>query len=215
MSTSERVAATCPACSPDVETVHEVVSPGGQATVRCTDCGHVHKTRIETPTTDEIDVVVSRDGESETATADVPVDERLAVGEEFLLDDGDLLATVRITSLELPDGERVDDAAASDVRTIWGRAVDNVAVNVTIHPKEGGREDTRSVKLGVPGDHEFVVGETEDHGDESFTVEQVLVRDDAVGYDREGFDHPGDAVVAKDVKRVFVRDETSDAWSAW
>jgi uncharacterized Zn finger protein len=67
----------------------------------------------------------------------------------------------------------------------------------------------------VPGDHEFVVGETESHGDEEFTVEQVLVREKAAGYDREAYERRGDSVAAKDVKRVFAREETSDAWSAW
>ncbi|MFB6128411.1 MAG: HVO_0476 family zinc finger protein, partial [Halorhabdus sp.] len=41
---SQRVGLPCPACSPDLETVHEVLSTGGQATVRCTECDHVHKT---------------------------------------------------------------------------------------------------------------------------------------------------------------------------
>ncbi|MEF8774669.1 MAG: HVO_0476 family zinc finger protein [Halobacteriales archaeon] len=215
MSEHERVAATCPACSPDLETVHEVLNPGGQATVRCTECGHVHKTRIESTTTVETDVVVSQEGESFSATADVPVEETLVVGEEFLLDDERMLATVRITSLELPDGGRVEEADGGDVRTIWGRAVDNVAVDVTVHPKEDTGDETRSVTVRVPGDHEFVVGETESHGDEEFTVEQLLVRDDAAGYDREQYDRRGDAVAAKDLKRAFARDETGDAWSAW
>jgi uncharacterized Zn finger protein len=67
----------------------------------------------------------------------------------------------------------------------------------------------------VPGDHEFVVGETETDGDEKFLVERLLVREDAAGYDRETFERRGDAVAAKDLKRVFGTDRTSDAWSAW
>jgi uncharacterized Zn finger protein len=215
MSQSERVAATCPSCSPGGDTVHEVLAPGGQATVRCTECGHVHKTKIESPTRRPVDVVVSQDGESFSATEDVPVEETLAVGEEFVLDAEEALMTVRITSLQLPGDERVEEAVADDVVTIWTRAVDNVAVNVTIHPTDGNRDHSRNVKVQVPGDHEFVVGAETEFGDERFDVEGIHVADDAVGHDHEHLDVRGDAVAAKDVKRVYGRDQTTDAWSAW
>ncbi|MFB6128410.1 MAG: HVO_0476 family zinc finger protein, partial [Halorhabdus sp.] len=66
-----------------------------------------------------------------------------------------------------------------------------------------------------PGDYEFVVGESDDLGDFSFTVEGIHLRDDAVGYDHEKLDYDGDSAVAKDVNRLYLRDEESDAWSAW
>lgn len=214
--TTERVAATCPSCSPDLETVHEVLKPGGsQVTVRCTDCSHVHKTRIEDEQTVERHVVVSQEDESFTATAEPPASETLATGEEFILDTEEAIVTARITSLELSNNERVDEAEAEDVQTIWTRAVGNVGVNATIHPKDGGREDTRSVTLQVPGDYEFEVGAVDELGGEEFTVEGIYLREDAVGYDHDKIDFDGDSAVAKDVKRLYVRDETSTAWSAW
>jgi len=215
MNQSERVAATCPSCSPGGETVHEVLAPGGQATVRCTACGHVHKTRIEERSTRPVDVVVSQDGESFTATEDVPVDETLAVGEEFVLDAPEALVTVRITSLQLPEDRRVEEATADDVVTIWTRAVDNVGVDVTVHPTDGNRAESRTVTLQVPGDYELVVGEAVSAGEETFEVEGIHVEDDAVGYDQDKLDFAGDTVLAKDAKRVYGRDETTDAWSAW
>jgi uncharacterized Zn finger protein len=215
MSQSERVAATCPSCSPEVETVHEVLSPGGQATVRCTECGHVHKTTVEEPATREVDVVVSQEGESFSATADVPAEETLAVGEEFVLDAPEALLTVRITSLQLPEDRRVNEAHADDVVTIWTRAVDNVAVDVTVHPTDGNRDRSRNLEVLVPGDHEFVVGEAASFGEETFEIEGIHVADDAVGYDHDKLDFEGDAVLAKDVKRLYGRDATTDAWSAW
>lgn len=215
MSQSERVAAPCPSCSPGGETVHEVLSPGGQATVRCTECGHVHKAAVTEPSTRQVDVVVSQDGQSFSATEAVPVGETLSVGEEFVLDAPEALMTVRITSLQLPEDRRVEEADAEDVVTIWTRAVDNVAVNATVHPADGNRDESRNVKLQVPGDREFVVGETVSAGDEAFTVTGIHVTDDAVGYEHEKLDFDGDAVFAKDVKRVYGRDETSSAWSAW
>ena len=210
---AERVAVVCPACGH--ETVHEVLKPGGQATVRCTECGHTHKTEIETETEIEKDVVVSQDGESYHTTVDAPPEEQIAVGEEFIVDTPEAIQQVRITGIELAGDKRVEKARVEDAATIWTRVVDNVAVNVTLHPKEESRDETRSLKVHVPGDYEFTVGETEDLGGEEFTVEGILVRDDATGYDFEKLDHDGDTVVAKDVKRVYVRDESTSAWSAW
>jgi len=211
----ERVALPCPACSPDLETVHEVLKPGGQVTVRCTECDHVHKTQLPEASEIQRKVVVSQEGESFSTQVDVPAEEELATGEEFLLETEEAIMTVRITSLE-PDGEqRVDEATAEDVRTIWTRAVGNVSVNVTMHPKDGRHDETESFKLHIPGDEEFIVGRSSEYGDNEFTVEGFHVRDDAHGYDRDRYDQGGDSVVAKDVKRLYVRDESTTAWSAW
>ena len=212
--TAARVALPCPACSPDLETVHEVLSPGGQATVRCGDCGHVHKSELPDSETVERRVVVSQGDESVPATVDVPADEQLAKGEEFLLETDEAVHTVRITSLEL-ESSRTEEATAADVETIWGRAVGNVAVNVTAHPKGGAHDETRGLTLHVPGDYEFVVGETDELSNEEFSVEGIYLRDDATGYDHEKLDFEGDAAQAKDVKRLYVRDESTSAWSAW
>ena len=211
---AERVPLPCPACSPDRETVHEVLKPGGQATVRCGECGHVHKEALPDPETVDLDVVVSQDGESFPATEAAPADETIAVGEEFLLETEEAIMTVRITSLELADG-RAEEAEAADVETAWTRAVGNVSVNVTAHPKGGRHDETRSLTLHVPGDYEFVVGEADELSGEEFTVEGIHLRDDATGYDHEKLDHEGDVALAKDVNRLYVRDETTSAWSAW
>jgi predicted Zn finger-like uncharacterized protein len=211
--TAQRVALACPACSSGLETVHEVLSPGGRATVRCGECGHVHKTALPEERTVRREVIVSQDGESFPATADVPADETLAAGEEFLLETDEAVLTVRITSLELDQG-RTEQAPAADVRTVWTRAVGNVTVGVTAHPK-GGDDQTRGFDLQAPGDYEFVVDETDQLGGEEFTVQGIMIRDDARGYDFEKLDHEGDTALAKDVKRLYVRDESTSAWSAW
>ena len=213
--TAERAAVACPSCSRDLETVHEVLTTGGgRATVRCTECGHTHKRQLATPTEHERDVVVSQNGDSFTATAEVPEDEHLAVGEEFLLETEAAIMTVRITSLEL-DEKRAESASVEDVRTVWTRAVGNVTVDATVHPKGASHDGTRSETFQVPGDYEFVVGETDDLAGEEFTVEGIHLRGDARGYDHGKLDHAGDAALAKDVNRLYVRDETSSAWSMW
>ena len=108
----ERIGLPCPACSPDIETVHEVLKPGGHVTVRCTECDHVHKETLPEAATVQRDVVVSQDGESFSAQVDVPEGEQLAVGEEFLLETDEAIMTVRITSLEVGEG-RQDEAVGS------------------------------------------------------------------------------------------------------
>lgn len=215
--TTERVAVTCPSCSPSVETVHEVLKPDGQATVRCAECGHVHKTGIEPGETTTKDVIVSQDGESFHTTVEAPADERIAVGEEFVVETDEAIFTVRITSLEVGDEQRAQRAPVREIETIWTRAVGNVRVNVTVNPRDGRHDATRSVAMYVPGDYEFTIGETESAGEESFVVTGLHLRDDAQGYEFEKLDYEGDAALAKDVKRVYARDESAarSAWSGW
>lgn len=206
----------CPGCAPGSETVHEVLSPGsGAVTVRCTECGHTHKTTIETEQRIAVDVVISQDGESFTAETEVPVDEELSVGEEFVVDAPEAILQVRITAIEVGDQQRTEAAPAGEIRTLWSRAVDNVRVPVSVHPGDGNREGTRSLTMAVPGDEELAVGETRSIGEEEFEIVGIQVREDADGYRFEKFDHGGDVVFAKDVKRLYARDERSTAWSAW
>ena len=212
--TVERVALVCPACSPEEQRVHEVLNPRGTATVRCTECSHVHKSELPETETVTRSVIISQDGESFTATVEAPAEETLAVGEEFLVETDEAIMTVRITSLEVGTG-RTDEAEAAAVETLWTRAVGNVSVRVTAHPKSGEHDETRGLKLQVPGDYEFVVGETDEIGEEAFTVEGLYLREDARGYEHEQLDHDGDQAMAKDIKRLYVRDESTSAWSAW
>jgi predicted Zn finger-like uncharacterized protein len=211
----ERVPLACPSCSPGERTVHEVIKPDGRSTVRCTDCGHVHKETVEKPREIPVDVVVSQDGESLSTTVDVPAGEFVEVGEEFIVDTPEALMQVRITAIEVGPEERVEEARMDEVETVWTRVVDNVTVNVTVHPNDTRRDASRSLKMQVPGDYEFTVGEVESVGSEEFRVEGVHVRADAEGYRFDKFDHDGDMVFAKDVKRVYGRDTTTAAWSAW
>jgi uncharacterized Zn finger protein len=185
------------------------------ATVRCTECDHVHKTRIEEEQTVEQNVIVSQDGESFRTCVDAPEGEEIAVGEEFIVDTDEALMTVRITSLELGEEQRVEQAPVSDVYTIWTRAVDNVNVPVTLNPDDGRHEESRSISVPVPGDYEFTIGKHEELDDEEFTVKSIKLRDDAIGYDFEQLDFEGDSAVAKDIQRVYTDDESSSAWSAW
>ncbi|MGQ3329654.1 MULTISPECIES: HVO_0476 family zinc finger protein [Halorubrum] len=213
--TGDRVGLVCPSCSSGEETVHEVLRPGGQATVRCTECDHTHKAEIPEEETVGLTVVVSQDGESFSTEMDVPADTYVATGEEFVVDSPDALMQVRVTGIEVGPEQRVEEADIEEVETLWTRAVDNVSVPVTLHPKDGNADQTRSLQVNVPGDYEFTVGETEVFGEEEFVVEGVQIRADAPEYRHEKLDHEGDFAYAKDCKRVYARDESLTAWSAW
>jgi uncharacterized Zn finger protein len=210
---TEHVAVACPSCAPAEPLVHEVLKPGDRTTVRCTECGHTHKTKIEEPATVECDVIVSQDGESFATATDVTAGESLAEGEEFVLDTPEALLTVRVTSLEVGE-DRSESAVAEDVDTIWTRVVGNVGVDVTLNPQDG-RDETRSIELRVPGDYEFAVGEREELADEAFTVKGIHLRADATGYGFDRLDHDGDMAFAKDIDRLYADDESSGAWSVW
>lgn len=214
--TPDRVPTPCPSCSPDLETVHEVLTEGGgQLTVRCSECSHVHKVQPDTEREVTLDVVVSQGGESFTANVTTPEEEHIEVGDEFILETEEVLSTVRVTSVELDGQKRVDDAPADEIETVWTREVDNVAVNVTVHPQDGSRDDSRSITVHVPGDYEFEVGAVESFGDDEFEIDAFVIRGDADGYRRDRFEEGGDTGFAKDIKRVYAYDETSSAWSAW
>lgn len=212
---STRVGVPCPACSPEEPTVHEVLAGDGRATLRCLACSHVHKARLPEPRTVDRRVIVSHAGESTATATSIPAEETLAVGEEFVVETDEALHEVRITALELEGDRRTDRARAEDVRVVWTRVVDNVAVNATVHPADGRRDESRSVTVHVPGDHEFVVGATETVDDRSVRITGLHLADDARDSERSPLTREGDAREAKDVKRLYAREESSDAWSAW
>ncbi|MFC7176732.1 HVO_0476 family zinc finger protein [Halosegnis marinus] len=209
-----RVAVACPSCSPDAPTAHEVLKQADPATVRCGECGHIHKESLPEEETVARRTVVSQDGDSFAVQYERDPGEQVEVGDEFLLDTPEALMQVRVTAIETDEGRR-GRVPFEEVETLWTRAVENVVVDVTLHPKEGGREETRSLELRVPGDEQFMVDETAQYGDEKFTVEGLVIRDGVADYDRKQFDYTGDSALAKDLKRVYARDETSSAWSAW
>lgn len=186
----------CPACSS--EEPHEVLKErGGQATLRCLACDHVHKKRVRQPSTVELRVVVSQGEESFSTRTTVRADETVRVGDEFVLEADEGVFGVEITSVEVEeegDNRRVEEASADEDATVWTRVVDNVTVPVTLHTED----DTVSRRMTVPGDYTFVVGERETVDGEEIVVTAFVDR-------RTGdrFRVKGDDVQAKNAKRVY------------
>lgn len=183
-----RLEVTCPACSSGGPVIHEVLSheKGGggeevyiEATVRCGNCGTVHRTDLRIPRPIEVDVVVSRGGESGKEALEMFPDEVVTVGEE--------IGGLEVTSIET-EGGRADEASAGDVETLWTRATDRVEVPVSLHT-DG---ETFSEKVEMDGDEEIEVGQTLRRKGRTFEVASILTG---------GGKEP--RAKAKNVKRVY------------
>jgi uncharacterized Zn finger protein len=120
----------------------------------------------------------------------MPEDEELHVGDELLVDDPsqDVVMT-QITSLETD--RRVDAAPARAIRTVWARAIDEVPLKISIS-REGR---TKALKVTMPGDEIFTVGETRDVEGLRFRVVKIKLRS-------EGF---ADFAPAREITRVWGR----------
>lgn len=197
--------------------MHEVLSSGGQATVKCTDCGHVHTTRLTTEQSVTVNVVVSQEGESLPATITRSAQTTVETGDEFIVETESGVFTVEVTSIELPGDQRVETAPTTEIQTLWTRAVGNVAVPITVHPTAGtgDRHETYSTDVYVPGDRRLTVGEEITIDETPIEIEGLYLRDEAADAAVSPLESPGDQAQAKDLKRVYARDQTTDAWSAW
>lgn len=213
----DQLAVTCPACSPEVETVHEVLSDGGQPTVRCHECDHVHSTTLSsTPDPRSIRTIVSQNGDSIRSTVEVPPEAVLETGHRFVVDTEEAVYSVEVTSLEDEDGGRREQLTADQIATIWTRDIGNLSVNVTIHPQQGSGESSRSESVQLPGDEEITVGDDLDIDGESVRVIGVLLRDTAVteGTPRK-LDRTGATALAMDIERLYARSSQLGQRDPW
>lgn len=210
----EQVATVCPACSPRVETVHEVLSNGGDPTVRCLECQHVHRATIVGDTeTREVRTVVSQAGESVTTTIDVPGAATFEVGQEFVVETDDAVFSVELTDIEGVDGTRHDRLEVDRTATLWTRDIGNVAVPVTIHPSRRSDSSSRSTTLHVPGDREFEIGENEMVDEQPVRVFGILVRSDESG--KRKLNDTGDSAMAREIERLYVRSQRRVPRDPW
>ncbi len=162
----------CPECGDFTE--HVTVKLGREHLVRCEVCGTVHPARLERTRLSHLRVIISATDASQRRTIEIPAEDQLTVGDEILVDDGvGDVAMVEITSIELEGGRREDTARAGEVKTLWTRAVDEVAVKVSVYR----RGKTASYSLPARGDETFAVGDVRTAGGRRFRVEKIKVRD--------------------------------------
>lgn len=179
----------CPSCG--TETEHAVIKSGQESLVRCEDCGAVHPLQIERERLTTLKVIVNKGGISRPYRIKIPAKEDLWVGEEFLVDDEsqDVVMT-KITSLETD--RRVEKAPASDIKTVWARAIDEVDLKVSVYRKG----QTRSLKTPLHGEDILELGEIKEIDGIKFKITKIKLRD-------EGF---AESAQAKDITRVWGRE---------
>lgn len=170
---------------------------GQSPVVRCQVCGQVHAAKIEVPKPVNVKVIVSRRDLSVTCKTELDPEIVLYVDDDIIVDDEEtgMVCPVIITSIEAGE-KRVQSAIATEISTIWGRAIDEVVVKFSA---QSGTEKTEVLEKRVPGDYEFTVGEEEKVGNIPLIINKIKVRD---GLFRS---RKGDVVLAKYVKRIFAR----------
>ncbi|MCL2031718.1 MAG: hypothetical protein FWG96_00350 [Methanomassiliicoccaceae archaeon] len=144
----------CPDC--DDVTEHDILK--GRAgkdnvtgTFRCTECGRVFSETIRLPETLKLKVLFSDGSVTETTETEIESDEILAVGDEFVIDDGRMVC---ITHVETKDGKKGKKCRADGIKALWVKQYDVLSVKVSVN--DGQR--TYSVRTDAEPDDEFTVG---------------------------------------------------------
>lgn len=140
---------------------------GVEGTFRCTECETVVSGLVSFPAPLVVPLIVSYEDESVPAQVEVPEDEMLEIGDEFLVDD----ERVELTGIELKDeGRRVEKARADEIRTLWGKNRDRIKVKFGIN--EG--DVTHSFETWFGPEEEVHVGEAFDLGDDEVVVDRIV-----------------------------------------
>lgn len=166
------VTAKCPACGE--ETLQTVLrgrqSRGGltitlDATVQCTECQHTHHIVQREAAPMDVPVVISRGNESRRTLVSLTADDEIEL-EEALIVDG---MNCKITGLEDKEGRRVDAALVKDLKTIWTKEFEDLAVKWAINLRQ---KTITKVVAAKPTDT-FTVGEERVFGRLRVTVHAI------------------------------------------
>ena len=186
------VDAFCTTCKEETE--QEVLSESRDLIIRCTVCGLTSRRPLPPePEPVYVKAIVSREGESFVAKAELMKGEVVEVGDYIVAerDDGEG-AGVEIMSLEVGD-KRVQKAVAEEINTIWSRAIDEVIVRISVH--DGYK--TIPMYVACEGDDRFTI-------DEIVSIDRVRARIDHICL-RNGMiqRRKGKYEVANRIKRVY------------
>ncbi|MEZ5335739.1 MAG: HVO_0476 family zinc finger protein [Methanolobus sp.] len=199
----DEIEVVCPSCSPKISVLHDVLKSGQNTVVQCQECGDVHPAKIEKVKSFYVKVVISKGEESFTKTTLITSEDELAIEDEIIVDDGesDEVFPIIITAIESGE-QRVKSANASEISTIWGRAIDEVVVKIAVHK---GRS-TEALEKRVPGGYEFIIGREEHVGKINVRIKKIKIRDSTLE------SRTGTAVEAKLIKRVFAEEVVRKGW---
>ena len=187
----QEVEIECPTCSKLTSVKHEVIASGRALTVKCTLCGTVRKLDVRRHTNQiKIKVVMSKYDKSYIRWLDAKPNELLSIGDEFIVENEEANA-VRVNTIELKSGVRVESAIANNIQTLWVQAIDKVVVKIAIH----AGTLTQSLKVPCSGDKEFIVGSTEKFG----KITRIMLLHGKV------LKNVGESAKANTIKRIYVK----------
>ncbi len=185
------ITAHCPVCNDETE--HEVVSESRDVLIRCTACGNHQRVQKERePQSLLIKAIVSREGTSQVCGIELSEEDECNVGDHLVAECGDDAFGVEVSSIESGE-KRVQRARATDITTLWTRAIEQVVVKVSIHD---GRK-TIPVYMECDGEQEFVVNEVYTASKKRFKITHLKLRDGPL-MRKEGW-----KAVAHRIKRIY------------
>lgn len=140
----------CPTCG-HIEEHHVLRAAESGWTVQCLECRTPRtlpaprKIRMTT-----VPVILSQGATARTAKVDVPLDGPVKPDDEFQVEGH----RVRVTAVELPDGQRPKSALGRSIRMLYAVMFDTVCVNYTLNQGE----TTRAFKEEVAPEEEIHIG---------------------------------------------------------
>lgn len=169
----EEIYLECPDC--DDFTSHEVLKgkmgkASLEGTLRCSECGRTFTTTIRLPKIYKMPVVISDGPVSEKSFTELEEDEKIAIGDEFFLEDGRRL---RVCSIDLGDGQRKKKALTQDIKTIWAQQFDVLNLKVTVN----NDRKSYSRRIEAEPDDEFTIGQALSLSDMDCYVHAIKARD--------------------------------------
>mgnify|MGYP000962088836 CR=1 FL=1 len=187
----------CPKCSPKHSVWHKLLKPGQNPVAECMNCNDIHSFVKKATKIKSLKIIISRGGDTFVTSAIFDEEELIKIKSERVIDDesGDVWPVI-ITSIESGE-KRVPAAKPKKIDTIWARAIDRVAVNISVRAKGV----IHSYQIEAPGNHEYTVGEPITFENKTYPISSIKIRD---GRFRK---KAGDTVPAKKVKRIYVEEK--------
>ncbi len=184
--------AECPDCGED--TLHKTLKGrfAGkkrlEMVLKCSKCGRVRTEVLEAERQAKIKIIISRDDVSERTVTELPLDWRLAVGDEFMHGDERL----QVTNIEV-GGAKKKAAMTGDIQTLWAKNFDQVRVKISTN-RQG---HTTSTEVLTDPEEEFTV-ETEIEIDGTpVIIHSIKLKDKRI---RRG------SATARDIVRIYCTD---------
>ena len=162
---------------------------------RCEVCGNYASFPPEREVV--VNAIISFEGESEKGKVRLKEGEEVEKGDELIVETESGFRIGEVTSIELSNNKRSEEASAKEIRTIWLRDTGEVGVRISLHK----RAITTPVTLYVPGETEFSVGEELEFGNKRYRITKIKSRDGKL------FERRGDSVAAKNIRRVYAKFE--------